>query len=65
MVIDKYVFPVIFRCLIDFMHDAEVRVRFRNLVPPLPRLTVERAIRIRVHVFQSSKVGRNHHLVCS
>lgn len=63
MVVDEYVFPVLLGSLVDLMHDAEMWMCFGELVPKIPRPTMQGAMSILVQVFHRAEVADDHSLV--
>jgi len=66
MTVYVYILPVLLRRLIYLVHYTEMRVRFRDSVPPFPSLAVQRTLCVPVDIIQGAEVRGCHNLVrCS
>ena len=63
MIVDKDILPLLLRRVVDFMHDAQMRMRVGDLVPPVPALAGDGRVGESMDVLDGSEVTARHEAV--
>lgn len=63
MEVDKNIFPVLFGRAVYFVVDAQMRVRSRNAIPPVPCLAMDRRMSKVVYILNAAEVAADHEAI--
>lgn len=63
MVVDKDILPLLLRRVIYLVHDAQMRVRSSDLVPPVPAVAVHGRVSKSMNVLDGSEVTARHEAI--
>lgn len=63
MIVEKDVLPLLLRRGVYLVHDAQMRMRVGDLVPPVPAVAVDGRVGESMDVFDRSEVAARHEAV--
>lgn len=63
MEVDKDILPLLLRRVVYLVHDAQMRMRVGDFVPPVPALAMDRRVGESMNVLDAAEVAARHEAV--